>query len=49
MSFSEQHANFLVNYGDGTFEDAVYLIEEAKEKIKKQFNIDIKEEIIIYK
>ena len=49
MSFSEQHANFLVNDGDGTFEDEVYLIEEAKEKIKKQFNIDIKEEIIIYK
>ena len=32
MSFSEQHANFLVNYGDGTFEDAIYLIAEAKKK-----------------
>ena len=49
MSFSEQHANFLVNYGDGTFEDAVYLIEKVKSKVKEQFNIDIEEEIIIYK
>lgn len=49
MSFSEEHANFLVNYGTGSFEDALYLIELAKEKIKKEFNIDIKEEIIIYK
>ncbi len=49
MSFSEQHANFLVNYGNGTFEDAIYLIQQAKEKIKEQFNIDINEEIIIYK
>ena len=49
MSFSEQHANFLVNNGDGTFEDAIYLINLAKEKIKEQFDIDIEEEIIIYK
>lgn len=49
MSFSQLHANFLVNYGSGTFEDAVYLIETAKEKIKKEFDIDIEEEIIIYK
>lgn len=49
MSFSELHANFLVNYGNGSFEDAVYLIEVAKKKIKEEFDIDIEEEIIIYK
>lgn len=49
MSFSSQHANFLVNNGDGTFEDAIYLIDEAKKRVKEQFNIDIKEEVIIYK
>lgn len=48
MSFSKQHANFLVNNGNGTYEDAVYLINLAKSKIKEQFNIDIKEEVIIY-
>jgi UDP-N-acetylmuramate dehydrogenase len=49
MSFSQEHANFLVNNGDGTFEDAVYLINEAKKRVKEQFNIDIQEEVIIYK
>ena len=49
MSFSEQHANFLVNNGAGTFEDAIYLIDLAKKKIKEEFDIDIEEEIIIYK
>jgi UDP-N-acetylmuramate dehydrogenase len=48
MSFSSQHANFLVNNGNGTYEDAIYLINLAKIKIKEQFNIDIKEEVIIY-
>ena len=49
MSFSEQHANFLVNYGEGTFDDAVFLIELAKRKIKDEFEVEIEEEIIIYK
>ena len=48
MSFSSQHANFLVNNGSGTYEDALYLINLAKSKIKEQFNIDMKIEIIIY-
>jgi len=48
MSFSQVHSNFLVNNGKGTYEDAIYLINLAKEKIKKQFNIEIQEEIIIY-
>lgn len=48
MSFSEQHANFLVNYGNGTFEEATYLINLAKLKIKEEFDIDIEEEIIIF-
>ena len=33
----------------GTFEDAVYLIELAKNKIKDEFDIEIEEEIILYK
>jgi UDP-N-acetylmuramate dehydrogenase len=48
MSFSKVHANFLVNEGEGTFEDAMYLINEAKNRIKEQFNIEIQEEIIIF-
>ena len=48
MSFSEVHSNFLVNHGNGTYEDAIYLINLAKIKIKEKYNIDIQEEIVIY-
>ena len=45
IQWSELHANFLVNLGEGTFEDAKYLIDLAKEKISEKFNIVLKEEI----
>ncbi|WP_108064076.1 UDP-N-acetylmuramate dehydrogenase [Poseidonibacter lekithochrous] len=48
MSFSQEHANFLVNLGGGTYEEAVEIINLAKCRIKDQFNIDIEEEVIIY-
>ena len=48
MGFSQEHANFLVNYGGGTYEEAIYMINLAQDKIKEQFNIDIKKEIIVY-
>jgi UDP-N-acetylmuramate dehydrogenase len=47
MSFSEVHANFLVNLGGGTYEEAIELINLAKQKVKEQFNINLQEEIII--
>ncbi|MCP4971283.1 MAG: UDP-N-acetylmuramate dehydrogenase [Arcobacter sp.] len=48
MAFSEVHSNFLVNLDKGTYEDALYLIKLAKNRIKEKFNIDLQEEIIIY-
>ncbi len=48
MEFSIQHANFLVNHGEGTFEDAIFLISLAKQKVKEKFDITLEEEIIIY-
>lgn len=48
MSFSNIHANFLVNDGDGTFEDAIYLINLAKERVKKEFEVELQTEIIIF-
>ncbi|MEA3513441.1 MAG: UDP-N-acetylmuramate dehydrogenase [Campylobacterota bacterium] len=47
MSFSSIHANFLVNIGDGTFEEAIELINLAKKKVKKEFNIELELEIDI--
>lgn len=46
MSFSEIHANFLVNHGNGTFKDADFLIKEAKKRVFEQFNIKLELEII---
>ena len=47
MQFSSMHANFLVNQGDGTFDDAISLIYLAKQKVKEKFSIDLELEIII--
>ena len=47
MSFSSVHANFLVNLGAGTYEEAIFLIEKAKKEIYEKFNIEIEEEIIV--
>ena len=47
MQWSEVHANFLVNLGKGSFEDAQYLIKLAKEKILKECGVRLIEEIKI--
>jgi len=47
MQWSEIHANFLVNHGKGTFEEAKYLIDLAKERVLEQFGILLKEEVQI--
>ncbi|QOG12485.1 UDP-N-acetylmuramate dehydrogenase [Arcobacter sp. FWKO B] len=47
MGFSQIHANFLVNYGNGTYEDALSLIELAQSKILKQYGIKLEPEVII--
>ncbi len=47
MAWSEMHANFLVNLGGGTFDEAIYLIGLAKERVQKRFGIALQEEIKI--
>jgi len=47
MAFSDSHANFLVNVSDGTFEEAINLIEFAKKRVFEHSGINLKEEIII--
>ena len=45
MQWSEVHANFLVNHGGGTFEEAKYLIDLVERKVFEKFRIELKEEI----
>jgi len=47
MAFSEVHANFLVNYGEGTYEDALYLIREAQKRVFEQFEIHLQCEVVL--
>ncbi len=47
MQWSEIHANFLVNNGGGTFKEAKYLIDLAKEKVLFTFGVKLEEEIEI--
>ncbi len=47
MCFSLEHANFLVNNGDGEFKDAIWLINEAKRRVQEEFDILLECEIII--
>ena len=47
MEFSNIHANFLVNNGNGKFEDAMYLIQEAQRRVYEEFKIWLECEIII--
>lgn len=47
MMFSTVHANFLVNLGGGTYEEAIELITLVKEEVLKRFGVTLEEEIII--
>ena len=47
MCFSNEHANFLVNNGNGLYEDATYLIKEAQKRVYTEFGILLELEIKI--
>ncbi len=47
MQWSTVHANFLVNLGGGTYEEAKSLIDLAKSEVLHQFGITLTEEIKI--
>lgn len=46
-AFSEVHANFLVNLGGATYEDAKSLIDLAKKRVNDSFGITLENEVII--
>lgn len=47
MEFSAEHANFLVNSGEGTFDDAIELIQEAQKRVYSKFKIWLECEIAV--
>jgi len=47
MAFSSKHANFLVNLDNGSFDEAMELIQLAQKKVFKEFGIWLENEVII--
>lgn len=43
---SDVHANFIVNTGQAKASDVVQLIETARSKVRAQFGVELKEEIV---
>jgi len=46
VMISNEHANIMINLGDGTAKDVLELIQLCKEAVKKNFNIELEEEVI---
>jgi UDP-N-acetylmuramate dehydrogenase len=44
---SEKHANFIINLGNAKSKDVLALIKLAKQKVKKNFNINLETEVQI--
>ena len=47
MEFSKEHANFLVNVENGTFDEAIYLIQEAQKRVYDAFGTWLECEIAV--
>lgn len=41
---SDKHANFIVNMGNASSDDIKYLIDFAKETVKKNYHVELKVE-----
>jgi len=47
MALSEKHANFLVNLGKGSFDEAIVLMQLAQKKVYEKFGIWLENEVIV--
>ena len=45
--FSEEHANFLINFNHASFEDATTLINLGKVRVLEKFGVELKTEVCI--
>ena len=49
MYFSTQHANFMINGGSGTYEQAMELVELAQEKVRERTGLQLELEVRIWR
>ena len=45
---SEQHANFIINQGQATYQDVLELIVKIEELVEDKFSVELEREIVIY-
>lgn len=45
--FSDRHANFIVNTAQATAADILALMVEAKRRVKREFGIELREEVVL--
>ena len=45
VGFSDLHANFMVNLGNGNYRQVVDLIKEAKRRVYEEFGVHLEEEV----
>ncbi|WP_340695673.1 UDP-N-acetylmuramate dehydrogenase [Hydrogenobacter thermophilus] len=45
VAFSQVHANFLVNLGNGKVGDVIKILHEAKRRVYEEFGIELQEEV----
>ena len=45
--FSEQHANFIINFGGASFEDVMSLIDLARKRVLQRFGVALELEVKI--
>jgi UDP-N-acetylmuramate dehydrogenase len=44
-SFSDKHANFVVNHGDATTADVIAVMAEGRRRVKERFGIELEPEV----
>jgi UDP-N-acetylmuramate dehydrogenase len=47
MGFSDMHSNFLINYGGGTFSEAIELIRLGEKLVYDKFGVELQREIVV--
>ncbi len=47
IQISDKHANYFINLGDGKSQDVMKLITMVKDRAKKEFGIELREEIFL--
>lgn len=45
--FSDIHSNFIINYGNATFDDVLNLMQMAKDNVFKRFGIELENEVVV--